>query len=142
MTTTAQVFPDAELIAVTWMNADADITCEVSTELPDDSAGGSPVWPLITLQRVGGTPSVRRRCDVAHLQVNVWGDPNALNGRRDCNTLARTARASLMDMAGYAHSSGDVTGVDDVLGLMWAPDDSRDPTVPRYLFTVAVYLTT
>jgi hypothetical protein len=121
--------PDVELICCAWLDAHADIVIPVSTELPSTSA-----WPRLTLARIGGTPTVRRRLDAAQIQVSSWAAT-----KQAARDNAALARATLIAMEGYIHASGVVTGVDDDLGLSWLPDDSRDPTIPRYVFSLVVY---
>lgn len=137
---TLDPMPDAELVARDWLAGRPALAAivgvhGVTLELPP-----TPTWPRITLARIGGLPAVRRRLDTARIQVNAWGDPDAVDGRRDAHELARLARVELLSMEGYSHTEGYVTGVEDDLGLTWAPDTTRDPVIPRYVFGVALYL--
>lgn len=138
MTVIADPFPDVELIACDWLRGLPDIAAivgsRVSTELPAVEA-----WPRLHVARIGGTPTVSRRLDAASLQVSAFGDPSDPERRPATSRLARLARVSLHAMPGYSHAEGWVTGVDDDLPLRWLPDDSRVPTIPRYVFGVTVY---
>lgn len=130
--------PDIELIVCDWLGGhaliDALVAGRVTTEL-----AASQTFPCVTVQRIGGIPVVDRWLDKASLQISCWGDRTVTDGRYLVHTLARKARAGLFDMRGYVHSSGVVTGVEDESGLMWLPDSSADPSIPRYVFGCAVY---
>lgn len=130
--------PDIELIVCDWLGGHDLIEAIVSTRVLTE-LGPSQAFPAVTVQRVGGIPVVDRWLDKASIQVSCWGDVTATDGRYLCHTLARKARAALFDMRGYVHSSGTVTGVEDDQGLIWQPDASADPVIPRYIFGVAVY---
>lgn len=135
------VLPDAELVAVQWLRTVTAVTAlsdRIYTQFPDDD----PVWPLVTVSRIGGLPVVRQRLDAASLQVDCWGNPADVEGRPDASLLARTVRAALHQMPGQDITSGWVTGVEDSDPLAYRPDDSRDPAIPRYSFGVTVYLHT
>ena len=103
----------------------------------------NPIYPLIVVQRVGGTPAVRQYLDRARIQVDVWGgirkDGSAVT-KSDILDIAQEARVVLLDMEGQSiHEPVDVfvTAVEDALGLSWSPDPTsgRD----RYVFAMWVY---
>lgn len=129
--------PDAELIVCDWLGGhslvDALVSGRVTTEL-----AASQTFPCVTIQRIGGIPVVDRWVDRATIQVSCWGSVSAADGRYLCHTLARTTRAALFDMRGYVHSAGVVNSVEDAAGLIWQPDVSADPVIPRYIFGVDV----
>ncbi len=129
------VLPDPELVVATWLADHDDVTDivgdRISTQLRAD-------WPCITFRRVGGVPVERHRLDEARIEVQCWGDPT--ESQADVSLLARTARAALHDLEGERVAGAFITGVTDDLPLTWLPDDSRDPTIPRYVFGVAIYL--
>lgn len=131
-----EALPDAELVVRSWLAAHPAVTAICSTRI-SRRMKTTPVYPCLTLRRIGGIPVERRRLDQARIEVQAWGD---VDDQETASTLARTARAALHDMAGERIDDAYVTGVDDDLAITWLPDDSRDPTVPRYVFGVAVYL--
>lgn len=125
--------PDLELVATSFLrshSAIADFSAGVSTELPTDLQ-----LPHVTLIRIGGIPIESIWLDEGHLQVSVWG-----NSKTEAAQLASATRAALLDMEGHRDETATVTGVRDLSGLMWLPDDSQDPTIARYVFGLAVYL--
>jgi hypothetical protein len=99
----------------------------VSTRLPNQ-----PTLPAVTLQRVGGVPTVWQWLDRAAIDVNVWAADEA-----SAWTVARTVRAALLVMAG-PFDEGVVTAVEDLSGLQWLPDTLVTPPVDRVHFSVAV----
>jgi hypothetical protein len=126
------VLPDVELIATAYLRSHPAIEAlgaGVSTELPSPIA-----LPYVTLQRIGGIPVEGIWLDEAHLSISCWGTDKA-----NAYTLAATARAALLDMTGHRDDAGYVTAVTDLSGLVWVPDTSADPTLPRYVFGLAVY---
>lgn len=130
--------PDIELMVCDWLGGHSLIDALVSGRVTTELAAGV-TFPCITIQRVGGIPAVDRWLDKASIQVSCWGDVSVTDGRYLCHTLARKARAAMFDMRGYVHAQGVCTGVEDDQGMIWQPDASADPTLPRYVFGVAVY---
>jgi hypothetical protein len=125
--------PDLELVATGFLRtheAVVDAGAGVSTELPPKLQ-----LPCITVVRIGGMPVESIWLDEGHLQVSVWASTKA-----EAAQLAAATRAALLDMEGHRDETATVTGVRDLSGLIWVPDDSEDPTIPRYVFGLAVYL--
>lgn len=131
-------FPDAEAIAIKHLRTDQTVaTNRVYGQVP-----ASPTFPLLTLHRFGGAPSVKDRLDVAMVQVDAWAET-----KEEARYLAAQARDSLgrlegqrvsVTMAGSVEVGGFVTNVSDLIGLTWLPDP--DTNRPRYLFQVAISL--
>jgi uncharacterized protein DUF3168 len=125
-------FPDFEAVAAARLRG-ANITnlgARVYSSVPAD-----PTFPLAVVQRVGGIPPVRRYLDGANIQVDVWGGTKA-----QARDIADAARRALLQLEGSMVTdpvTAWVSGVDDSLGLTWAPDPetARD----RYLFGVLIY---
>lgn len=128
------VLPDAEAVVRAWLVSQARVTDLCSTRIGHHV---NETRPCLTIRRIGGIPTERRRLDQARIEVQAWGVPGA---SETVSLLARTARAALLDMEGQTVEGAVCTAVDDDLALTWLPDDSRDPTVPRYVFGVAVHL--
>jgi hypothetical protein len=126
------VLADAELVVTTYLRNQPDVFAlvgtQVSTELP-----ASPVFPLLRVSRIGGTPAVPRRLDAAHLQIEAWATTKAT-----ARNVAATAHAALWAAGNATNNGAVITGVDDTLGLSWLPDPVTGR--PRYIFGVAVYI--
>lgn len=126
--------PDVEYVTTRWLRehpAIEELDVTISTDLPN------PLNPNgnITIIRIGGIPVESVWLDEAHVQVQVWAST-----KEDAYTLAATARAALLDMESHRDEACVVTGVTDLSGIQWVPDTSQDPTLPRYVFGIAVYL--
>jgi hypothetical protein len=126
-----RLLPDAELLTVNALRANADLTAlvgaRVYTAIPAE-----PTFPLVRVTRIGGIPAISRHLDIARIQVDVWGTT-----KFQARTVAATAQAAIHAAIG-ARAEGVLTGVDDDLGLSWQPDPETDQ--PRYVFGVALYL--
>lgn len=122
-------FPDAELVAISYLRAQG---LNASSVLPS-----SPTRPNAVVTRVGGSPVVKWAVDQAVLQIDVWGSTK--QQARDTAARAVTLLYQMPGRAG-ADQGACVSDVDVVLGLTWQPDDVQNPPVPRYLFTVSVTL--
>lgn len=126
-----RILPDAELLAVTALRADADLAAIVDTRVYT-SIPAEPTFPLVRVVRVGGIPEIRQHLDVARLQVDAWGAT-----KFEARTAAATAQAVLHRLVG-SHDEGVVTAVVDDLGLSWQPD--AETGQPRYTLGVALYI--
>lgn len=125
-------FPDAEAVVGTILRAAGH---RAYSSIPKKS----PTYPLITYQRIGGTPVTRHTLDAADIQLDVWG-----NTKSEAYDLAAQARAAVHSAAESTialtgTSDAWITGVDDVTGPQWLPDSSNAP-VNRYTLTLRVYL--
>jgi hypothetical protein len=130
--TVVQAFPDIEALCAEQVRE--TLSARVYSSIPRD-----PVYPLITVKRIGGVPAVRERLDSARLQLDVWG-----TSKSEARDLADQARVVLhgMESKVYSVTGGDavnavVTGVVDNLGLTWLPDPVTDRD--RYIFGVVIY---
>lgn len=134
--TAVDVLPDVSRLAVEWLLTQTDLTSLVGTRVWTRSPGPPLTRPYVTLQRIGGIPSVRNRLDSARVQVNAWGDTEGSASR-----VARVARASIHRMEGYVSTTAGhasvCTGVDDDLGLSPVPD--INPNVVHMLFGVVIH---
>lgn len=127
------VLPDVPKLARAWLLTQTALTSLVGTRISTRSPA-TIVYPHVTLQRIGGIPSVLQRLDSARLQVDCWADTEGT-----ASIVARTCRAALHAMEGYTTATAVCTGVEDDLGLSWLPDTTRTPPTPRFLFGVLVY---
>lgn len=126
-----RLLPDAELLAVNALRANADLAALVGTRVYT-AVPADPSFPLVRVSRIGGIPTIPQHLDVARLQVDAWGTT-----KHQARTVAATAQAALHAATG-THAQGVLTGVDDDLGLSWQPDPETDQ--PRYVFGVALYI--
>lgn len=131
--TTVDVLPDVPRLARTWLLSQSTLTSLVGQRVSTRSPA-EVVYPYVTLQRIGGVPSVRQRLDSARIQVDCWADTQGTASR-----VARVTRALLHGMAGFGASAAVCTGVDDDLGLQWLPDTARTPATPRFIFGVIIH---
>lgn len=128
-----RLLPDAERLVGTYLRGHADVVAlvatRVSTELP-----ANPIYPAVTVTRVGGVPSLAGYLDVARLELSCWATTKAA-----AHTLARTVEAALLGAPAVAHALGVVTDSRQVGdGLNWNPDEETD--MPRYQFVVELYI--
>lgn len=124
-----EVFPDAEkLVGDALRAASLTVGSRVYSSIPK-----TPTFPLITIQRTGGTPVERHRLDQARIQVDVWGE-----SKSQAHDIAQAARVAIHRMEGSTPTGAVIGGVDDILGLAWSPDPvtHRD----RYIFGVSITL--
>lgn len=131
--TTVDVLPDVPKLARDWLLTQSDLTSLVGQRISTRSPS-TVVYPYVTLQRIGGIPSVSCRLDSARIQVDCWGDTEGSASR-----VARVTRAVLHLMRGYTAFGGVCTGVEDVSGLAWIPDTQRTPPTPRFVFSVLIH---
>ncbi len=123
--------PDAERLVAGYLRARPAVTAlvgaRVSTELP-----ATPVFPAVTLTRVGGLPGVAGYLDRPRIELSCWAATKAA-----AHALARIVEDAMLAIVG-AHAIGTVTGIiEDGLGLQWNPDPDTDQ--PRYQFLVELY---
>jgi hypothetical protein len=128
-----QPLPDAEYLCTYFLRNHVTfselVNGKISTELPNPRD-----FPCVTLSRTGGVSVARMRVDDAQIQVSGWG-----NDKREAFVVASAARAALHDMQNFhLEGEGVVTGVVDLSGPFWFPDDSVTPPIPRYVFDVRV----
>lgn len=139
----AVVFPDVEAVVIGLARSSSAVLAAVTAAGGPSSGPGvaaciasqvnGTALPAVTINRIGGVPSLARRLDRAVLDLNVWADTKA-----HASALARTLAAVLLELHGTAGVSYVIANVEPVLGLRWLPDDTRTPTIPRYVASFAV----
>jgi hypothetical protein len=105
----------------------------------------NPAYPLLIIQRLGGTPAVREYLDRARIQIDVWGGARKEGERSIPKStildIAQLARVALLELEGQIVDPSGlrvfVSAVEDALGITWSPDPTsgRD----RYVFSMWVY---
>ena len=125
-------FPDTEAIVSYWLRT--SLSARVYSSIPRD-----PVWPLITVKRIGGIPTVRQRLDRVNIQLEVWG-----NSKSEARDLADAARVAIYLLEPKVCTTGagfpvnaTITGVEETLGLAWLPDPVTDRD--RYITSFYIY---
>lgn len=131
--TAVDVLPDVPKLTRAWLLTQTALTSLVSTRISTRSPS-TIVYPYVTLQRIGGIPTVSQRLDSARLQVDCWADTEGTASR-----VARVCRAALHAMEGYTTADAAVVGIEDDLGLSWLPDTTRTPPTPRFVFGVVIH---
>lgn len=138
--TAFRTLPDLEAVAsVALRSADIEGLNGVYSSVP----ARNPRYPLITVDRAGGSPAVREILDRAYIRVLVWGglagDGPGAPSKSQILDIAQEARVVLLEMEGQTvHDPVDafITAVEDGSGLSWKPDQTgRD----RYIFTMWMY---
>lgn len=87
-------------------------------------------WLLVT--RVGGEPTLWRQLDNPHVRIAAYGEDKG-----EALDLAIVARDVIFHARGSGGDGIELYDVDEDEGLQWSPDE-RDPTIPRYTFTLAL----
>lgn len=126
-------FPDVEAGVRAYLRADTDVNAVVSARVFFGVPKANPIFPLVTLARVGGGQDASEvPVDLAVMNISCWGDStkeqaaNVMNAvRRALNKIRRRTLVSGVALHGAQ--------VDTVL---WSPDpeDAR----PRYIITARV----
>lgn len=132
---TLLVLPDAVTLTRKYLLTVTELTDLIDERISTRSAS-TPVYPYLTLQRIGGTSVVAERLDSARIQFDAWGATES-----DASVVIRTARAALFALnrvGGYVAAAGVLTGVNDIAGPQWLPDTTRDPHVPRFTSTLDI----
>jgi hypothetical protein len=126
------VLPDIEA-AVAEAIRDAAITD--LDERVYSSIPAKPTYPLAVVQRIGGTPAVRRYLDRANIQINIWA-----TSKSEALDIAQEARVAVLETEGTTVTVDGmniwVSAVDDSLGLSFVPDPATNRD--RYLFGLLV----
>lgn len=135
---TVRLLPDILLLAVEHVRSHTDVQAlcgtRVGTRIPAD-----PTWPLVTLERVGGTTIRTEHIDRAQIQYAAWADLDDADGEATCSVLARTVQAALHEMSGVDLSpDGVICDIADVLSPFQLPDTESEPARPRWLGQVAI----
>lgn len=122
-------FPDVEAMANKALRTANVCGGRVYSSIPR-----TPTWPLVVVQRLGGSAAIERRLDQARIQVDVYGE-----NKSQARAEADKARLALHAAEGIAFTTemGFITGVLDESGLTWMPDPvtNRD----RYTFGVLIF---
>ena len=125
------VMPDVPKVALDYLRTIPEVTTltpRISTQSP-----ATPVYPYVTVQRVGGNEVVEFRLDRANLQLDAWGTNEA-----EASLVIRTVIAALKAARGYQHPTAVIAAAELVLSPQWIPDTTRTPPTPRFVASVAL----
>jgi hypothetical protein len=129
------VLPDAELSLLQYLRALSIVTDLVPAERITTALPPKPVYPHVTIKRVGGTAVAWQRVDSAALQLDVWG-----GSRKECQDIARTIRAAILAIYGDKVDEANLVSASEEVGLQWIPDTLTVPALPRYVGRFQVLL--
>lgn len=130
------VLPDVERILSTYLRSRSEITSlvdsRVYTELPRRDV--DRVFPLVRVSRIGGgAVSSPHYLDRALVSVEVFGGT-----KYEARQIAATVDAVLDELANFTAHGGYATGSSPG-SLRYVPDESFEPTKPRYVLDRVVF---
>jgi hypothetical protein len=128
--------PDDELALIQYLRSISAVTAlvpgvRITTELPP-----SPTYPVVLVQRAGGTV-IARAIDDSALQVDVINDAGK---RRECKILAQTVRAAVLAIANDQVAEAVLASGFEEIGPQYIPDTIPVPPLPRYTARYRVLL--
>lgn len=128
---------DAEYLLVHYLRLQADVVTFFSgtARIYTRAVPPSPVFPLVVVQRFGGTHRAAEKLDDAHLQIDVWADVDDRNNAFACMSVIRGALSHWLIVG--AHSEGIVTGLEEITGPQWLPDPVK--AYAKYIWTIHLY---
>lgn len=134
-----KTFADVEGGLRTWLRTQSDITAQVSTRvffgIPRDNAGTATTsFPLITLQRVGGSPQAGEApLDDALIQLDCWAQGQ---NKAQAWAAAKAVIETLESLDNVTLAAGIYAYGASVESVIFSPDpvDSR----ARYSITALV----
>jgi len=137
MAFTPIVLPDAELAVIQYLRSRSEITSLVPSERITSAIPPNPTFPLVLVQRVGGTSLSWNAIDDAAIQIDVYG---AVDKRYDCQKITRTIAGCVLAIANDTVTEGVLSSASEEVGPQWVPDNSVVPPLPRYVSRYRVLL--
>jgi hypothetical protein len=126
-------WPDVDGAVRTWLRADTGVQAIAAQRCYFGVPKPEPVWPLTTVQRVGGGNAPGDApVDEAQIQIDCWGEiyPSGNGNKSQAWQLARAVRAALEVVNDTLIATG-VRAAIDVESVSYAPDPTNDR--PRYI---------
>lgn len=122
-----EIMPDDELAIIQYLRGVPEVTAlvpgtRITSDLPD-----KPIYPVVLIQRVGGTPLVWQHIDEPAIQIDVVGGT-----RYECKKLALTVRAAILSIANYVVPEAVLSSAYEEVGPAWLPDTIPIPPIPRF----------
>lgn len=130
-----QVLPDVVALTRSYLLTVPELVAVVGARIATKS-DQTPVYPYITLQRIGGAAVIDERLDSARIQFDAWAETES-----DASLAIRTLRAALFAVGrtgGFVAVGGVLASAIDIQGPNWQPDTSRTPPIPRFTTTLAI----
>jgi hypothetical protein len=131
------LLPEAEPIVRAYLAATPEVTALVpANRIQTERLTDGITWPAIRITNVAASLfDAPEWINAAQVQVDCFDTSDAA-----ASLAARTVHGALVEMRDqrYTHSSGQVVGVDFVLGPMSQPDETRDPPLARWLIRAVV----
>jgi hypothetical protein len=122
--------PNVELLLSQFWRQDTIVASvfadNVYTELP---AGYAGPWPAARITRVGGNADRLGVIDRPLIQVDVWGGPKAL-----ALEAADALRAAISQRLPWTLTGKGTLALNRLGTPRYVPDDTFDPSRPRYIF--------
>lgn len=129
------VAPDAELAVLQFLRSRTEVTSLVPGTRITTSRPQEPTYPVVVVQRVGGTSTAWNFIDEAALQIDVVGDT-----RYNCQRIARTIAGCVLAIANDTVTEGVLVSAFEEVGPQWLPDTVVVPPLPRYVARYRVLL--
>lgn len=126
-------WPDPEGAVRAWLRADAPLDAIVADRIWFGVPKVDPVWPLVTVQRVGGgNAEGDAPIDEAQLQIDCWGElyANGNANKAQAWQVAVAVRRALEVVNDTLIATGCRAAI-NVESIQWAPDPDDDR--PRYI---------
>jgi hypothetical protein len=137
MAFTPIVLPDAELAVIQYLRSRSELTALVPSARITTARPNTPTYPLVLVQRIGGTSLSWNAIDEAALQVDVvaGADDKYLASR-----ISRTVAACILAIANDTVSEGVLVSAVEEVGPQWIPDTVVVPPLARYVARFRVFL--
>jgi hypothetical protein len=138
-------FPDVEGALRTWLRANTAVSTIVGQRVFFGVPEQATTFPIVTVQRVGGTDDVSDAyIDQALIQIDCWGrlyadtDASKKGGdKAGCDALRRAVRSALFAIRGATPLNSQVVAYNAaVLSDPYSPDPANNR--PRYVITVQI----
>ncbi|NNC10695.1 DUF3168 domain-containing protein [Planctomonas sp. JC2975] len=127
--------PDDELALLQYLKARPEVLALIpATQLSSDMPA-SPVYPIVLVNRAGGTAHDRAYIDEPALQVDVMAST-----KRAAKQLTNVVRSAILAIANDVVAEGTLVSAAEEVGPGWLPDTISVPPVPRYTARYQVLL--
>lgn len=129
--------PDVEGALVAFLKANTAVAALVATRVFYGIPKATPVWPLVTVARIGGGDDASDApVDEGVLQVDCWGtiSTSGYGQKLPCTQLKNAVRSALRSFTGGVLATGVYAGGITVQSDIWLPDPADDR--PRYSLIV------
>ena len=131
------VAPDAELALIQYLRSRTEITSLVPSARITTTRPTSPTYPLILVQRIGGTSLAWNAIDEAAYQIDVVA---GVDDRYLCQRIARTIAGCVLALANDNVTEGVLASASEEVGPQWMPDMVVVPPLARFVARYRVLL--